>query len=109
MKQPNGLRDLIENMSEEEAQILWKCNGYEAEFPGRVRAILYMVQGVTRRALRSLAEFFASLAPHSGAVALAALLRILTIRPAGIALPAPAPRSMSPQRRCHRLTPARAP
>jgi hypothetical protein len=109
-------------MDDETARCLWKWGGYGTpeNFPGARLAALFMLVGRDKGGRRSLARMFAELAPHSGARAVLALLRTLTrrvlavllslvSRPAGIALPAPAPRALAPQRRCHRLTPARAP
>lgn len=102
--------DLL-SMGDEHALTLWRFGGYgtREDFPGARRATLAMLRGVDRSGRRALARVFASLAPRSGVRAVLALLRVLTIRPAGIALPAPAPRALASQRRCHRLTPARAP
>lgn len=109
-------------MDDEHALILWKWGGYGTpeNFPGARLATLFMLKGHNKKGRRNLARCFAELAPHSGARAVLALLgaltrRVLAVllslvdRPAGIALPAPAPRALAPQRRCHRLTPARAP
>lgn len=102
--------DLL-NMSDDHALILWRFGGYGSreDFPGARRATLAMLRGVDRSARKALARIFASLAPHSGVRAVLALLRVLAHRPAPIALPAPAPRALTPQRGWHRLTPARAP
>lgn len=102
--------DLL-NMSDDHALILWRFGGYgtREDFPGARRATLLMLRGVDRSARKALARIFVSLAPRSGVRAVLALLRVLAHRPAPIALPAPAPRGLAPQRRCHRLTPARAP
>lgn len=103
--------DIIEDMTEEDARVLWTHGGFGTpdDFPGTRVAVLRMLRPGTASALRSLGQHFAALAPRAGVVALAALLRALAPRPTGIALPAPAPVRLSPQRRCHRLTPARAP
>lgn len=105
-----ALADLLD-LDDEHAEILWRLGGYGSreDFPGARVATLRMIRGIDRPARRALARLFASLAPHSGIRAVVALLRALTSRPAPVALPAPAPRALSPQRRCHRLTPARAP
>ena len=102
--------DLLD-MNDEHALILWRFGGFgtREDFPGARLATLFMLRGVDRSGRKALARVFASLAPHSGVRAVLALLRVLAIRPAGVVLPAPAPRALSPQRRCHRLTPARAP
>ncbi|MCW5254717.1 hypothetical protein [Streptomyces sp. SHP 1-2] len=109
-KEVSGV-EFIETMPEEHARILWTLGGFgtREDFPGVRAAAVRMLQGVTASARRSLARFFASLAPRQGVTALAALLHSLAGRPVGIPLPVPAPRSLSPQRRCHRFTPARAP
>ena len=109
-------------MDDETARCLWKWGGYgtSENFPGARYAALLMLKGYDREGRRSLARCFADLAPHSGASAVLALLgaltrRVLAVllslvdRSAPIALPAPEPRALAPQRRCHRLTPARAP
>jgi hypothetical protein len=99
------------NLTEEDALILWRYGGYGTpeNFPGARLAPLFMLRGVDKAGRRAMARLFASLAPHAGIRAVLALLRALTIRPALIALPAPAPLALSPQRRCHRFSPARAP
>ncbi len=113
MQSPDRLLDMFLRMTEEEFLIIWRFGGFRGRPPQDVdRRIVAMVKGMTPRARRSVARAFvrafASLRPQVRA-ALAALLLALVNRPAGIALPAPAPRALSPQRRCHRLTPARAP
>jgi hypothetical protein len=63
--------------SEEHARILWKWGGFESTlgaFPGLAVAELRMIRGVSRAARKRLARIFASLAPQSRAVALAALV-----------------------------------
>ncbi|NEE38378.1 hypothetical protein G3M53_74900 [Streptomyces sp. SID7982] len=102
--------DLL-NLSEEDALILWYHGGYGSreDFPGARVATLRMIRGVSRSARRGLARAFAALAPSSAVRALSALLRALTARPAGVALPAPAPVRLTPQGRFNRFTPARAP
>lgn len=99
------------DMSDEHALLMWRFGGYGTaeNFPGARLATLRMLRGTGRSTRRTLARIFASLAPHSGVRAVLALLRVLAIRPAPVALPAPTPRALSPQRRSHRLTPARAP
>jgi hypothetical protein len=107
------LLDMFLRMTEEEFLILWKWGGYHGHPPKDVdRRIVAMVKGMTPRARREVARAFVraftSLSPKALA-ALVAFLLALVNRPAGIALPAPAPRALAAQRRCHRLTPARAP
>lgn len=107
------LLEMFLRMTEEEFLILWRFGGYEGLPPQDVdRRIVAMVKGMTPRARRDVARAFVraftSTRPRVRA-ALVALLLALVGRPAGIALPAPAPRALAPQRRCHRLTPARAP
>ena len=108
------LLEMFLRMTEEEALILWRFGlGREGTPPQDAdRRIVAMVKGMTPRARRDVARAFvrafASRRPEVLA-ALALLLLSLTVRPAGIRLPAPAPRALAPQRRCHRLTPARAP
>ncbi|MEU8765039.1 hypothetical protein [Streptomyces sp. NPDC048659] len=99
------------NLSHEDALILWKFGGYgtEADFPGVRVATLLMLHGKDRGGRRHLARLFASLAPHAGVRVVLAVLRFLAARPAPIAVPAPAPRALSSQRRHHRIAPARAP
>ncbi|MGC4979025.1 hypothetical protein ACLQ2D_39950 [Streptomyces sp. DT199] len=113
--------DLLK-MDEETARLLWKWGGHGTpeNFPGARLAPVLMLRGYDKEGRQTLARMFADLAPHSGASAVLALLgsltrRVLAVllsladRPSPIALPAPEPRALSPQRRCHRLTPARAP
>jgi hypothetical protein len=99
------------DMDDEHALILWRFGGYgtREDFPGARLATLRMLRGVDRSGRKAMARVFASLAPHSGVRAVLALLRVLAIRPAPVALPAPAPRALTPQRGWHRSTPARAP
>ncbi|WP_318206204.1 hypothetical protein [Streptomyces sp. SCL15-4] len=109
----DAVLDLFLNMTEEEFLILWKWGGYRGVPPRDVdRRIVAMVKGMTPQARRDVGRAFvrafAALPPQIRA-ALAALLLVLVGRPAGIPLPAAAPRALSPQRRWHRLTPARAP
>jgi hypothetical protein len=103
--------DFFDSMTEEDARVLWIYGGHGTpeDFPGTRVAIVRMLRARTAAGLRSLGKFFASLSPRAGAVALAALLRVLISRPAGVPLPARAPVHLSPQGRCYRLTPARAP
>lgn len=103
--------DWLHTMTDEDARILWVFGGYgdHDDFPGARVAVVRMVRGVAPTARRALARHFASLSPREAVAALAALLRALAVRPAGVPLPIAAPLAMSPQRRCHRLTPARAP
>ena len=113
MNKPDRLLEMFLRMSEEEFLIVWRFGGWQGLPPQDVdRRIVAMVKGMTPAARRAVARAFvrafASLRPEVRA-ALAALLLTLTGRPAGVSLPAPAPRALSPQRRCHRLTPARAP
>ncbi|MEV8435709.1 hypothetical protein [Streptomyces chartreusis] len=113
MHKPDGLTAMFLNMTEAEITILWRFGGFRGRPPqDRDRLIVAMVKGMTPAGRRSVARAFvrafAALPPQARA-ALAALLLALVGRPAEIAFPAPAPRALSPQRRCHRLTPARAP
>lgn len=114
MKHLDRVLDMFLNMSEEEFLILWKWGGYSGHPPQDVdRRIVVMVKGMTARGRRDVARAFvrafASTPPRVRA-ALVALLIILVGRPAGVSLPvAPAPRTLTPQRGWHRLTPARAP
>lgn len=105
--------EFIDSMTEEDARVMWKYGGFGGtggeDFPGTRVAIVRMLRAVTASGRRRLARFFASLSPRSAVLALAALLRTLTLRPAGVTLPAPATRTLTPQGRCYRLTPARAP
>ena len=113
MHKPDRLSAMFGGMTEAEVMTLWRWGGFEGTPPrGRDRLICAMVQGVTRSGRRSVGRAFVraftALRPEVRA-ALLALLLVLQVRPAGIPLPAPAPRALSPQRRCHRFTPARAP
>ncbi|WP_158074578.1 hypothetical protein [Streptomyces sp. TSRI0107] len=113
MHNPDRLLEMFLRMSEGEFLILWRFGGFHGRPPQDVdRRIVAMVKGMTPRARRDVGRAFvrafASLPPQVRA-ALVSLLLSLVGRPPGIALPAPAPRALSPQRRCHRLTPARAP
>lgn len=110
---PDRLLDMFLSMSEHEFLILWRFGGFRGVPPQDVdRRIVAMVKGMTPRARRDVGRAFvrafASTRPQVRA-ALVVFLPALVGRPAGIARPAPAPRSLSSQRRCHRLTPARAP
>lgn len=113
VQSPDRLLEMFLHMTEEEFLILWKWGGYGGHPPQDVdRRIVAMVKGMTPRARREVARAFVraftSLPPQVRA-ALVAFLLSLGIRPAGIALPAPAPRALATQGRWHRLTPARAP
>ncbi|WP_374778728.1 hypothetical protein OG756_42360 (plasmid) [Streptomyces sp. NBC_01310] len=101
----------LEEMTEAEARCLWTWGGYEEQgpFPGRKLALLFMFAPADRGGARVLARFFALMAPHAGFLLVKALLRIRSNRSRPIALPAPAPAGMSPQRRSARITPSRAP
>jgi hypothetical protein len=109
----DGLLTMFLRMTEEEFLTLWRFGGYEGLPPQDVdRRIVAMVKGMTPRARRDVARAFvrAFTSRRPGMLAaLAVLLLSLTVRPAGIPLPAPAPRALTPQRGWHRLTPARAP
>lgn len=113
MPKDDALLKMFLDMTEEKFLILWKWGGYGGRPPQDVdRRIAAMVKGMTpagRRAVaRAFVRAFTSRRPEVLA-ALAVLLLSLTGRPAGIPLPAPAPRALTPQRGWHRLTPARAP
>ena len=113
MHKPDGLTAMFLSMTEAEITILWRFGGFRGRPPqDRDRLIVAMVKGMTpagRRAVaRAFVRAFTSLRPEVRA-ALLVLLLTLTGRPAEVALPAPAPRALAPQRRCHRFTPARAP
>lgn len=76
-----------DEMTLEEVRTLWFYGGYGTrdDFPGIAAALFRMVRGVTRRARRSLAEHFASLAVRRGVRAALALLAVVlrvTERPA---------------------------
>lgn len=103
--------DDFADWSEFEGLTLWTRLGYGTpeDFPGPELAALRMLRGVDAGGRRTLGRLFASLAPHPALRLLLVVLLTFVVRPAGVALPAPAPRALSPQRRCHRLTPARAP
>ena len=110
---PDRLLEMFLRMSEEEFMVVWRFGGWKGLPPRDVdRRIVAMVKGMTpagRRAVaRAFVRAFTSLRPEVRA-ALLVLLLTLTGRPAEVALPAPAPRALAPQRRCHRFTPARAP
>jgi len=105
----------LSRFSDDQLGTLWKFSGLgeltgdpAAPFPGRreMAKFLQPIPGswrdILRRAVRTMGN-------RPNVAALLVLLRALVNRPAGIPLPAPAPRALSPQRRCHRLTPARAP
>ncbi|MCX4429464.1 hypothetical protein [Streptomyces mirabilis] len=99
------------DMTDEHALIMWRFGGFGTaeNFPGARLAMLRMLRGTGRSTRKALARIFASLAPHSGVRAVLALLLVVAVRPAPVALPTPTPRALSPQRRCHRPSPARAP
>lgn len=99
------------DLDDEHALLLWRFGGYGTaeNFPGARIAILTMMRGTSRSTRKDLARIFASLAPHAGFRAVLALLYVMVARPAPVSPPAPAPRVLAPQRRCGRLTPARAP
>ncbi|MFF4963241.1 hypothetical protein ACFY2Z_40975 [Streptomyces sp. NPDC001222] len=105
----------LSRYSDDQLGIIWRFSGLgemtgdpEAPFPGRreMAKFLQPIPGswrdVLRRAVRTAGN-------RRDLAALVALLRTLTLRPVGIALPLPAPLALSPQRRCHRFDPARAP
>lgn len=105
----------LSRFSDDQLSIVWKFSGLgeltgdpEAPYPGRRAMAKFLVpirgswRDILRRAVRTAGN-------RRDLAALATLLRTLTVRPVGIPLPAPAPRSLSPQWRCHRITPARAP
>jgi hypothetical protein len=111
---PTGL-GVLSRFSDEQLSVVWRFSGLgeltgdpAAPYPGRreMAKFLQPIPGSWRDILRRAVRTLANRPEHA---ALRALLRALVIRPAGIPLPAPAPRALSPQRRCHRLTPARAP
>ncbi|KPC66463.1 MULTISPECIES: hypothetical protein [Streptomycetaceae] len=109
----DGLLEMFLRMTEEEFLIIWRFGGYEGLPPQDVdRRIVAMVKGMTPAGRRSVARAFVrafAALPVQVRAALVAFLLSLGIRPAGIALPAPAPRALTPQRGWLRLTPARAP
>jgi hypothetical protein len=105
----------LSRYSDDQLGILWKFSGLgeltgdpEAPYPGRREMVKFLQpipgswRDILRRAVRTAGN-------RPELAALVALLLSLVIRPAGVPLPAPTPRALSPQRRCHRLTPARAP
>lgn len=83
--------DFLTAMTEDQARILWKWGGYAdryGAFPGVRIALLRMLRARTSAARRRLARLFASLAPASRPVALAALVAATRPgRPATIPLP----------------------
>jgi hypothetical protein len=105
----------LSRFSDDQLGILWKWGGLgeltgdpAAPYPGRVVMARFIQpipgswRDILRRAVRTMGN-------RPELAALRSLLLSLLSRPAGIALPAPAPLALSPQRRCHRFTPARAP
>lgn len=105
----------LSRFSDDQLGIIWKFSGLgeltgdpQAPYPGRtvmarfIQPIPGSWRDILRRAVRTMGN-------RPELAALRALLLSLVNRPAGIALPAPAPLALSPQRRCHRFTPARAP
>lgn len=104
------------HMTDEQAEILWRFGGFGFDpetgesqpcpGPRGLARFLVPISGswrdILRRAIRTAGN-------RRERAALVALLRTLTMRPAGIPLPPPAPLALSPQRRCHRFDPARAP
>ncbi len=107
----------IERFSDDQLAIVWKFSGLGfdpetqevAPYPGRetfvkfIRPIPGSWRDILRRAVRTARN-------RRDWAALASLLRTLTVRPVGIPLPAPAATlDLSPQWRCHRPVPARAP
>ena len=102
----------LARFSDDQLGTVWRFSGLgqdpEAPFPGRreMARFLQPIPGswrdIIRRAVRTACN-------RRDVAALAALLRVLTLRPVGIPLPVPAPLALSPQRRCHRFDPARAP
>jgi hypothetical protein len=102
----------LSRFSDDQLSVVWRFSGLgpdpEAPFPGRQEMAKFLVpipgswRDIIRRAVRTACN-------RRDWAALAVLLRTLTLRPAGIALPLPAPLALPPQRRCHRFDPARAP
>jgi hypothetical protein len=109
----DALVEMFLRMTEEEFLIIWRFGGYQGLPPQDVdRRIVAMVKGMAPAGRRSVARAFVrafTALPARVRAALVAFLLSLGVRPAGVALPAPAPRSLAPQRGWHRLTPARAP
>lgn len=102
--------------SDEELETVWRFGGFgfdpqtgeSTPYPGRQTVARFLEpipnswRDILRRAVRTKGT-------RPNLAALLAMLRTLTMRPVGIPLPAPAPLNLSPQWRCHRPIPARAP
>ncbi|MFF4709776.1 hypothetical protein [Streptomyces sp. NPDC001297] len=107
----------MERFSDDQLAIVWKFSGlgYDPEtqqvapYPGRhvmvkfVQPIPGSWRDILRRAVRTMGN-------RRDLLALLALLRqVVTAYVPPVPNPAPTPRVLSPQRRCHRIAPARAP
>ncbi|MER5549496.1 hypothetical protein ABT072_45640 [Streptomyces sp. NPDC002589] len=110
----------LSRFTDEQLGIVWRFSGLgeltgdpEAPYPGRQAMAKFLVpipgswRDVLRRAVRTKGN-------RPSLASLAALLRTLrhralTVRPAGVSLPALAPLDLPSQWRCHRIIPARAP
>ena len=105
----------LSRFSDEQFGIVWKFSGLgeltgdpEAPYPGRREMAKFLVpirgswRDILRRAVRTAGN-------RRDLAALVDLLRTLTVRPVGIPLPTLALLDLSPQWRCHRPVPARAP
>jgi hypothetical protein len=98
----------MDRFSDEQLAIVWKWGtSTEAPFPGRrqMAKFLYPIPGswrdILRRAVRTMPN-----RPHLAALR-ALLTSVLSGHVPPVPHPAPAPRALSPQERCHRFTPVR--
>lgn len=113
---PGEFTRFVERFSEDQLAIVWRFSGLGfdpetqryAEYPGRetfvkfVRPIPGSWRDILRRAVRTMGN-------RRDLAALRALLRqIISGYVPPVPRPAPAPRALSPQQRCHRFTPVRA-
>ncbi|MCW2901855.1 MAG: hypothetical protein JWO67_4120 [Streptosporangiaceae bacterium] len=100
--------DFLAKMSDEEVRVMWKWT-VGSTFPGRNAALVRMTRGVTPSARKALGRFFATLAPRTAFVAVAALLQVV-LRDSSDRRPmAQAPQTLHHQLAQYRVTPARAP
>ncbi|MFE5811119.1 hypothetical protein [Streptomyces sp. NPDC056491] len=114
-EEANALIKMFLSMTEEELLIVLRFGGFEVNgrsLDDRERIAVSIVRGMTKPGRRNVARAFVrafAALPVQAQAALVAFLLALGIRPAGVVLPAPVPRVLTPQRGWHRLTPARAP
>jgi hypothetical protein len=103
-----GFTRFMDRFSDDELAIVWKFGtSTDAPFPGRRQMARFMqpIPGSWRDILRRAVRALSDRSEHAALRAL--LVDVLAGHVPPVPRPAPAPRALSPQDRCHRFTPVR--